>query len=72
MIWVGGGILVHGLEVLGFPPIAHFIHHLAETIGHAAGRAGPIAAWTAGAIGSGLFGLVVGGAIAWIGHKFRH
>ena len=72
MIWVGGGILIHGMEVLGFAPPAHGIHHVSEAVGHAAGGAGPIAAWVVTAIGSGLFGLVVGAVIAWIVHRVRH
>jgi predicted DNA repair protein MutK len=72
MIWVGGGILVHGLEVLGFPPIAHFIHHLSERAGHAAGGFAPLVSWLVTATGSGLFGLVLGGAIALILHRIRH
>jgi len=69
MIWVGGGILVHGLEVLGFAWPAHAIHQVAEAAGHVAGA---IAAWIVTAIGSGLVGLIVGGAIAFGLHKLRH
>ena len=72
MIWVGGGILVHGLEVLGWPTIAHFIHHLAEQVGHAFGSLESFAAWVVTATLSGLFGLAIGGAIAFIVHKIRH
>ncbi len=45
MIWVGGGILVHGLEVLGVHEPAGTIHHAAEAAMHATGSLGGIAAW---------------------------
>ena len=32
------GVMFHGLEVLGWPTIAHFVHHLAEQVGHALGQ----------------------------------
>jgi predicted DNA repair protein MutK len=75
MIWVGGGILVHGLEVLGVAAPAHAIHHVAEIVGHASGGAGAITGWIVTATASGLFGLVIGAAIAGVVmlvHKARH
>ncbi|QAY79100.1 DUF808 domain-containing protein [Sphingosinicella sp. BN140058] len=72
MIWVGGGILIHGLEVLGLHAPAEAIHHVAEAVHHAAGGVGGIVAWLVTAAASGLFGLVLGGIIAWIVHKIRH
>lgn len=72
MIWVGGGILVHGLEGLGVPEPAGTIHHAAEAVTHAAGSLGGIAAWLVRAIASGLFGLLVGGVLAFGLHKIRH
>ena len=35
MIWVGGGIIVHGLETYGYTSIGHAIHHAAEMAAHA-------------------------------------
>lgn len=58
MIWVGGGILVHGLEVFGLDALPHALHELAESAG------GGLAGWAVTAVGSGLVGLVVGGVIA--------
>ena len=64
MLWVGGGILVHGLEELHiFVAVPELIHHLAEAI---AGGAGPLEGaveWLVGAIGSAIVGLIIGGAI---------
>ena len=48
MIWVGGGIIVHGLEEFGISGIAHLIHDVAEAAGHAVpGLAGPSNGWWA-------------------------
>lgn len=67
MIWVGGGILAHGLAHFGAPqPQA-----LVDAVGALAGRsplAGDIARWLGAAAASGLFGLVVGAIAAPIGH----
>ena len=57
MIWVGGGILIHGLEGVGWPLIAHWVHDIADS-------AGPALHWIVSAALSGLFGLIVGGLIA--------
>ena len=62
MLWVGGGILVHGLEELHIlEPIPELIHHVAGMA--AVGPAAPVLKWIVGAIGSAIIGLVVGGAI---------
>jgi uncharacterized protein len=74
MLWVGGGILVHGFEelhILTFVP--ETIHHLAHDAGAASGGMGGIAEWTVNALGGALVGLVIGGIIAAIVRQFtRH
>ncbi|MGV3635139.1 MAG: DUF808 domain-containing protein [Pseudorhodoplanes sp.] len=60
MIWVGGGIIVHGLETYGFTSIGHAIHHAAEVVAHAAPFAQTALGWVVSAAGSGIVGLVVG------------
>jgi predicted DNA repair protein MutK len=60
MIWVGGGILVHGLETYGFPALGHAIHDLAVTAGHAVPAAEGAVEWLVTAAGSGIFGLIFG------------
>ena len=35
MIWVGGGIIIHGLEEYGLPAVGHAIHAAAEAVAHA-------------------------------------
>ena len=63
MIWVGGGIIVHGLEVFGMGAVARALHHAAEVAGHAVAFAPAVVEWVVGAAGSAVVGLVVGGVI---------
>jgi predicted DNA repair protein MutK len=64
MLWVGGGILVHGLEELHIlVAVPELIHHIAATL---AGGAGPLEGgveWIIGAVGAAVVGLIIGGAI---------
>ena len=60
MVWVGGGIIVHGLETFGFPEIAHAVHAAAEAVGHVMPSGAGIVEWLVSAALSGLFGLVLG------------
>jgi uncharacterized protein len=60
MIWVGGGIIVHGLEAYGLAWLGHSIHDLAEAARGAVPFAAGFVAWLVGAMGAGLFGLLAG------------
>jgi hypothetical protein len=63
MLWVGGGIIAHGLEETRFSALPHFIHAGSEKVGHLVPAAeGPLV-WLAGALGAAAVGLVVGGII---------
>ena len=68
MVWVGGGILLHGLEVFHLGAIPHFVHHIAEVAGHAVPFAQGFVEWLVGAIGAGICGLIVGAVIAGVLH----
>jgi predicted DNA repair protein MutK len=69
MIWVGGGIIVHGLEVFGFSGPAHLLHDAGAAAGHAVPALAGAIEWTVGAAGSGLIGLVLGALIVFVHHK---
>ncbi len=71
MIWVGGGIIVHGLEVFHLTPVPHWIHHVAEAAGHGAPFAQGFVGWLVGATGYGIVGLIVGGIIIAIMHVVK-
>ena len=63
MIWVGGGILVHGLEAFHLEALPHALHSVAEGAAHAVPVAQGFVEWLVTAIGSGVIGLIVGGII---------
>ena len=60
MLWVGGGIISHALEGYQLPGPGHLVHDLAARAAGAVPGIAGFAEWSVTAIGSGLFGLVVG------------
>ncbi|MEG3164578.1 DUF808 domain-containing protein [Sphingomonas sp. PB2P19] len=68
MIWVGGGIIVHGIEGYGLETIPHAIHHAAEVSAAAVPVGKGIVAWTVNALGAGIIGMILGSAVAGIVH----
>jgi predicted DNA repair protein MutK len=68
MLWVGGGIIVHGLEHFGVDTIPHFIEQLAEAARHAPAL-GAVAGWLTFAAGSAVVGFVIGAVIVAIEHR---
>jgi predicted DNA repair protein MutK len=71
MLWVGGGIIVHGLEVLHiFEPVPHAIHAIAEAAAANAGVFSSAVEWIVGAIGAAIVGFFVGGVIVMVVRQF--
>jgi predicted DNA repair protein MutK len=71
MLWVGGGILLHGLEDLHLAePLTETVHHTAHAIGSAAGKAGGIVEWLINALAGAILGIIAGGAIAVVVRRF--
>lgn len=64
MVWVGGQIIVHGIEDFGFTTLPHWIHDTAEAASHAVPFAKGAVNWVMNAFFSGIVGLILGGAIA--------
>jgi predicted DNA repair protein MutK len=64
MLWVGGGILIHGLAEFGVAMPEEWIHAVAHAIG------GGIAAveWVITAVGSAIVGILAGALIAGLLH----
>ncbi|ASM71962.1 MULTISPECIES: DUF808 domain-containing protein [Roseobacteraceae] len=70
MLWVGGNIIVHGLEVLGYDTLGHFTHDWAAAAGHAVSETWQGAAeWATKAAMDGVFGLGLGLVLIPIGEK---
>ncbi len=64
MLWVGGNIVIHGLEVTHLWPAPYeAIHHIAETAAHAVPAAPGVVAWLVTAALDGVCGLILGLAL---------
>ncbi|WP_150290333.1 DUF808 domain-containing protein [Sphingobium estronivorans] len=71
MLWVGGGLIVHGLHEFHWDAIPGAIHHVAERAAHALPIVAPFVDWLVNAIGGALVGLVVGGIVVAVLHLFK-
>ncbi|WP_022703500.1 DUF808 domain-containing protein [Pseudorhodobacter ferrugineus] len=60
MLWVGGNIITHGLEVLGWPWIYDQIHHASLAAGNAVTSAQGFIKWATTAALDGIVGLGLG------------
>jgi uncharacterized protein len=70
MLWVGGGIIIHGLHEFGWHAPEEWIKHASTVAASALPSASGFVGWLTGAALSGVFGLVVGLAtlpvVAWL------
>lgn len=62
MLWVGGGIIVHGLEHFGLDTLPHFIEKLSE-LALQVPAVGGVAAWSTFAACAAAVGLAIGSTI---------
>jgi predicted DNA repair protein MutK len=69
MLWVGGGIVLHGLEELGWHAPADAAHGIQHAVEHATGRLAGVLGWLSYAVVSALVGIALGAAIAFVLHK---
>lgn len=69
MLWVGGGIILHGLAQLGFAGPEHWIEGIQHGVSEIAGAAGGVLGWLTFAGLSALAGLVIGSVIVFVLHK---
>ncbi len=72
VLWVGGGIILHGLEEYGFGALPHAIHDLAKTAGSMSGPASSLVSWLFEAIAAGFIGVVIGAPIAYGASKLGY
>ena len=63
MLWVGGAILFHGAEVLGWPEAAHWSESLANRVAASSPVLQDVLHWLTNAAISGLFGVCVGAVL---------
>lgn len=72
MTWVGGHIIVAGLNDLGVPEPYHIFHVIAEGAAHAVGIAAGFVEWLVTTMLDFLVGLTIGAIIVMIHHQFAH
>ncbi len=63
MLWVGGGILLHSLETIGFLSLPHFIHQMSAQGATLLPRMSGLVSWLLSALGAGLAGLMIGSGL---------
>jgi len=71
MLWVGGGILVHGLHEYHLTPIPDWVESASRWAGQVP-VVGAVTEWATFAAGSAAVGFVVGGIIAAVMHFVPH
>jgi uncharacterized protein len=69
MLWVGGGIMTHGLHELGIHGPEEMILHAGKTIGAFVPAMSGFVAWLVGASISAVIGLIIGAIVAPFVHK---
>jgi predicted DNA repair protein MutK len=69
MLWVGGGIIVHGTHEVGFDLLYNIAHGAEYTVAGVTGALSGIAGWFTYAAISAVIGLVLGAVIAFVLHK---
>ena len=68
MLWVGGGILLHGTEALGWHAPYGLAHAIELAVAQATGPLGGVLGWLGYAVAAALVGLVAGAVIAALVH----
>ena len=68
MLWVGGHILLVGLDELGVHVLYDAVHRLEEDVHDALGAVGGVAAWLTNTAASALLGVVVGAIVVAVLH----
>ncbi|MFC5178556.1 DUF808 domain-containing protein [Nocardioides taihuensis] len=68
MLWVGGHILLNGIDELGWHAPYDAVHHLEDEVHHAVEGVGAALAWLVNTAASAVLGLVVGFAVLAVMH----
>lgn len=63
MLWVGGHILLVGMDELGFHPPYAFVHHLSEAVHHAVPGVGGALGWLVETFFSMVLGVLLGAVV---------
>ncbi|MGB3258629.1 MAG: DUF808 domain-containing protein [Ornithinimicrobium sp.] len=68
MLWVGGHILLVGVDDLGWHALYDVVHHAEEWVDEAAGALGGFLAWLTNTTASAIIGLIVGAVVVAVMH----
>jgi hypothetical protein len=68
MLWVGGHILLVGVDDLGWHALYDLVHHAEEAVHDAVSGIGGVLAWLVNTFASALIGLVVGAVVVAVMH----
>jgi len=68
MLWVGGHILLVGMDELGFHAIYDWVHHLETAVHDATGGFGATLGWITNTFFSAVLGLIVGAIVVTVLH----
>ena len=68
MLWVGGHILLVGVDTLGWHWLYDQVHTIETLVSHAVPAAGSFLAWLVNTLASALVGLLVGGVAVAVMH----
>jgi uncharacterized protein len=63
MLWVGGHILLVGVDDLGWHALYELVHHAEEAVHDATGAVGGVLAWLVNTAASAVIGLLVGAVV---------
>jgi predicted DNA repair protein MutK len=69
MLWVGGHILLVGLDELGASWLYDAVHHLEQDVGDALGAVGGVGAWLTNTAASAVLGVAVGAVVVAVLHR---
>ncbi|CAH1689017.1 putative Inner membrane protein YedI [Hyphomicrobiales bacterium] len=62
MVWVGGGIILHGFAGYGYGWLSHLLHDAGDEASHIVPSIGSFVSWLVQAAGAGLVGIAIGAA----------
>ena len=68
MLWVGGHILLAGVDELGWHWPYDSVHHIEEDVHHAVSGIGAVLGWLVNTFASAVVGLVVGAVVVAVMH----
>jgi uncharacterized protein len=70
MIWVGGGIVLHGMHEFHITPLPEWVDSVRDAAAASVPSASGVVGWLVEAICFGIFGVLIGGIVVAVHHRF--